>query len=127
MKYAKGVCWVEDTRIPFKETDKFDIRRYDTNSVFRMDNPQTTYEVNNPNTKGRFTPNLLVCDDMLNDGKKYGNLFQKDRNKDVDGGSGNSLVRAHKQGESNGVFDNGTSSSRFYDLDMWFDKMIEKL
>jgi hypothetical protein len=33
-----------------------------------MDNPQTTYEVNEPDTKGRFTPNLLVCDDMLNDG-----------------------------------------------------------
>jgi hypothetical protein len=64
---------------------------------------------------------------MLNDGKTYGNLFKQNRNKDVDGGTGNSLVRAHKEGESNGVFDGGTSSSRFYDLDLWFDKMIDKL
>ena len=64
---------------------------------------------------------------MLNDGKTYGNLFKQTRNKDTDGGTGNSIVRGHKQGESNGVFDNGTSSSRFYDLDKWFNKVINEI
>jgi hypothetical protein len=129
MKYSKGICWVDDTRIPFDETDPLqngisgrDNGKMDTNNegwgFKRLDREPGL---------GRFTPSLLVCDDMLNDGKTYGNLFKQTRNKDTDGGTGNSIVRGHKEGESNGVFDNGTSSSRFYDLDKWFDKVIDEI
>jgi hypothetical protein len=135
MRYSKGICWIGDCRIPFVDSDKETINfdrprvRASVNDewILKQAHDYTNPEHKEYNTQGRFTPNLLVCDDMLNDGKTYGNLFKQNRNKDVDGGTGNSLVRAHKQGESNGVFDNGTSSSRFYDLDKWFDKVIDEI
>lgn len=125
MKYAKGIMWLENCRIPFVDEETTTNHNTQPGSfVGSFGSSETIYK---ENTQGRFTPNLLVCDDVLNDGKTYGNLFKQNRNKDVDGGSGNSLVRAHKEGESNGVFDGGTSSSRFYDLDKWFNQMIGKL
>jgi hypothetical protein len=128
MRYSKGICWIGDCRIPFVDEKDPSTKRYESyRNVDKLYGGYGDTHNQYKEQQGRFTPNLLVCDDMLNDGKKYGNLFQQKRNKDVDGGTGNSLVRAHKQGESNGVFDNGTSSSRFYDLDKWFDKVIEQL
>jgi hypothetical protein len=137
MKYSKGICWIGDCRIPFEDTQNAATNpKYRLEGNYKMPEKGQISEgsitkfqssLNEIDVKGRFTPNLLVCDDMLNDGKTYGNLFKQNRNKDVDGGTGNSLVRAHKEGESNGVFDGGTSSSRFYDLDKWFDKIIDSL
>jgi hypothetical protein len=128
MKYAKGICWVDDTRIPFvDESDvpnDMDKTHLDGRNFYTQVYNGFMYQ---QNKEGRYTPSLLVCDDMLNDGKTYGNLFKQTRNKDTDGGTGNSIVRGHKEGESNGVFDNGTSSSRFYDLDKWFDKVINEI
>jgi hypothetical protein len=125
MKYAKGICWVDDTRIPFDDEVVGGGKK--ATSIFGGDAGYEYDGFSTNKTGGRFTPSLLVCDDMLNDGKTYGNLFKQTRNKDTDGGTGNSIVRGHKEGESNGVFDNGTSSSRFYDLDKWFDKVINEI
>jgi len=122
MKYSKGIMWLDDCRIPFNADDKFDIRRYDTNSVFRMDNPQTSYIVNEPDSKGRFTPNLLVCDDMLNDGVV---TKQSKRTYRPTGHMG-ALFGNVSQAHGVGIGDSG-SSSRYYDLDLWFDKLIDKL
>jgi serine/threonine protein kinase len=137
MRYSKGIMWLDDCRIPFVDendgyTDEewknlYAGNRTDSSTNVGNEVKNIIRELLPKAPKGRFTPNLLVCDDMLNDGKTYGNLFKQNRNKDVDGGTGNSLVRAHKEGESNGVFDGGTSSSRFYDLDKWFDKIIDSL
>ena len=121
--YSKGITWIDDARIPFvDEGDKKESYRKPLDTI-REGFVKTTKPEYKP--QGRFPANILVCDDMLNDGKKHGNLFNTNRNKDVDGGTGNSLVRAHKQGESNGVFDNGISSSRFYDIDRWFNNLID--
>jgi hypothetical protein len=125
MKYAKGVSWTDDCRIPF--VDELVGGGKKATSIFGGDAGYEYDGFTTNKTGGRFTPSLLVCDDMLNDGKTYGNLFKQTRNKDTDGGTGNSIVRGHKEGESNGVFDNGTSSSRFYDLDKWFDKVINEI
>ena len=106
MKYSKGICWIGDCKIPFEDT-----QNPATNPKYRLEGNYKMPEkgqisegsitkfqssLNEIDVKGRFTPNLLVCDDMLNDGKTYGNLFKQNRNKYVDGGTGNSLVRAHK-------------------------------
>ena len=129
--YSKGISWINDCRIPTSSDDiEISKNKRNKSSLGSIQNKweteslkaiESTFDL----TKGRFPANILVSDDMLNDGKKYGNLFNTNRNKDVDGGTGNSLVRAHKQGESNGICDNGISSSRFYDIDKWFDNLLE--
>ena len=130
MKYAKGIMWLDDCRIPFTTDDKFDIRRYDTNSVFRMDNPQTTYEVNEPNQQGRFTPNLLVCDDMLNDGsiskgQKNPRIQKTTRRYGENNFTNGGLFTP--EGNITATYNDMGSSSRYYDLDKWFDMMVNNL
>jgi hypothetical protein len=119
MKYSKGVSWIDDCRIPFVADDKFDLRRYETNSVFRMDNPQTTYEVNQPDTRGRFPANILVSDDMLNDGviTKQSQRTYKPTDNSA------SLFGNSPQSHGMGIGDSG-SSSRYYDIDRWFNNLL---
>jgi hypothetical protein len=73
MRYAKGVSWIEDCRIPFVDNTEDTTRGKYENKV------QVGIMAERPNIKfvgsfddsakqGRFTPNLLVCDDVLNDG-----------------------------------------------------------
>jgi hypothetical protein len=127
MRYSKGIMWLDDCRIPFNADDKFDIRRYneyhDTFSSYEdRGSADGKYVVNEPNQQGRFTPNLLVCDDMLNDGtitKQSKRTYKPTEHK-------GSLFGNSSQGHGEGIGDSG-SSSRYYDLDLWFDKMIDKL
>ena len=74
------------------------------------------------NDKGRFSPNLLVCDDMLNDGvitKQSKRTYKPTSHQ-------GSLFGNSPQAHGEGIGDSG-SSSRYYDLDKWFDKVIEQL
>jgi hypothetical protein len=119
--YSKGISWFDDVRIPTMENDKFDIRRYDTNNVFRMDNPKSTYNVNQPNTKGRFPANLLVCDDMLNDGIKPNKGHRAKSKVSGYGEFGGGKSEYHGIGE----YMNVDSTSRYYDIDKWFNNLID--
>jgi hypothetical protein len=129
MKYSKGIMWLDDCRIPFvneisikisgdrKHLQKWKERDGRTpRNIDEIDN--TPYE----NTQGRFTPNLLVCDDMLNDGvitKQSKRTYKPTEH------SG-SLFGNSPQAHGVGIGDSG-SSSRYYDLDKWFDKVIDEI
>jgi hypothetical protein len=128
MKYSKGIMWLDDTRIPFVDSDKetinFDrprIREKKDEWIMsggkRWDDP----DVKEYNTQGRFTPNLLVCDDMLNDGvitKQSKRTYKPTEHT-------GSLFGNSPQAHGIGIGDSG-SSSRYYDLDKWFDKVIDE-
>jgi len=86
-------------------------------NIDEIDN--TPYE----NTQGRFTPNLLVCDDILNDGIKP-NKGHRSKSKVTGYGEfGGGKSEYHGIGEYMEV----DSKSRYYDLDKWFDKVIDSL
>jgi hypothetical protein len=128
MRYSKGICWLDDTRIPF--VDEGDIQQGKTH--FAGGNGMGVYAWNKHikesgkeylTTQGRFTPNLLVCDDMLNDGIKP-NKGHRSKSKVTGYGEfGGGKSEYHGIGEYMEV----DSKSRYYDLDMWFNKMIERL
>ena len=140
MSYSKGIFWLDDCRIPYvneKDKDKntdglerfIEHRNKRTDLGYGFDAGKS-YEINNT---GRFTPNLLVCDDMLNDG----NVVKKTKPKITQVGIGRGVIGNHngrktitkaKEGMEmlRSVGDGGTNS-RFYDLDLWFDKMLERL
>jgi hypothetical protein len=125
MRYSKGIMWLDDCRIPFVETDVLqngisgrDNGKMDTNNqgwgFKRLDREPGL---------GRFTPNLLVCDDMLNDGIKP-NKGHRSKSKVTGYGEfGGGKSEYHGIGEYMEV----DSKSRYYDLDLWFDKMLERL
>jgi hypothetical protein len=132
MRYSKGICWLDDTRIPFVDSDKetinFDrprLREKNEDWIltggFTFDNN----DVKEYNQQGRFTPNLLVCDDMLNDGvisKSGGRTISKTEDTNIK----NNVYNVGWVRTGSDVKDSG-SSSRYYDLDKWFDKVIDEI
>ena len=116
--------WLDDCRIPFvNEGDipnDMDKTHLDGRNFYTQVYNGFMY---NQNTQGRFTPNLLVCDDMLNDGIKP-NKGHRSKSKVTGYGEfGGGKSEYHGIGEYMEV----DSKSRYYDLDMWFNKMIERL
>lgn len=134
MNYSKGITWFDDCRIPFVDEDSkinFDRPRLRKKKewVYDLGTKWEDPNFKEYNTQGRFPANLLVSDDMLNDG----NVIQYNKTR-VDNGS---YLGGHREvyvGEGEiknkvkGQFysDKGTNS-RYYDIDKWFDKMINEL
>ena len=127
MKYAKGICWVDDTRIPFVDEVNFDLKPNRSKKVYggnSLLDSKTEYTNTDYNQQGRFTPSLLVCDDMLNDGSVGVSSSKERKNKLPQNiyGSGKGIPPQ----TSKGFGDKGTNS-RYYDLDKWFDKVINEI
>jgi hypothetical protein len=131
MKYSKGICWLDDTRIPTNWEEERPPSWFNSG---KSQSGEPTYGGNlkslttstigeRLNTQGRFTPNLLVCDDMLNDGIKP-NKGHRSKSKVTGYGEfGGGKSEYHGIGEYMEV----DSKSRYYDLDKWFDKVIDNL
>ena len=139
MRYSKGIMWLDDCRIPYQngienEFSETYLRSGNSKSkgndlILNISgNKREGVYVNN---QGRFTPNLLVCDDMLNDGIIY---------KSGDGSGNMELINindAHHFSYENpnrkitkmkGVqYNDKGTNSRYYDLDKWFDKVIDEI
>ena len=131
MKYAKGIMWLDDCRIPFVDSDKETINfdrprvRASVNEdwILKQAHDYTNPEHKEYNQQGRFTPNLLVCDDLLNDGIKP-NKGHRSKSKVTGFGEfGGGKSEYHGIGEYMEV----DSKSRYYDLDKWFDNVIDNL
>jgi hypothetical protein len=126
MKYAKGVCWVDDTRIPFiDESDvpnDMDKTHLDGRNFYTQVYNGFMYQ---QNKEGRYTPSLLVCDDMLNDGS----VSKSQKTNGVNVGRFPNTIKTgveYQKEYERGFTDKGTNS-RYYDLDKWFDKVINNL
>ena len=113
--------WLDDCRIPFVDGDTTINHNTQPGSfVGSFGSSQTIYT---ENTKGRFTPNLLVCDDMLNDGIKPNKGHRSKSKVTGYGDFGGGKSEYHGLGEYMEV----DSKSRYYDLDKWFDKMLYEI
>ena len=132
MNYSKGICWIDDCRIPFvDEKDPSAERyRYERNVDEMFDSSvgfkKTTNTENYKEQQGRFPANLLVSDDMLNDGSVSKSSGRKiyENDKKIDSNT-YFLPENFNRSESN-IKDKG-SNSRYYDIDAWFDQLLEKL
>jgi hypothetical protein len=123
--------WLDNCRIPFVDADKekinFDRARVRPNQQEYFGNELgynyfTNDDNKEYNTQGRFTPNLLVCDDMLNDGS----VSSIKQNKDYIPPNEPDSIVGFSRGKYSGINDKGTNS-RYYDLDKWFDKIIDEI
>ena len=125
--YSKGISWINDCRIPFvDEKINFDRPRLREGKWEEVYNGGWTF--NDPNCKeynsqGRFPANILVSDDMLNDGvikssKKTSGITY--------GLFPNTIVQQKKyEKDYERGFDDKGTNSRYYDIDKWFDKILE--
>ena len=133
LKNKKGITWLDEGRIPYEnEGDKQVVK-----DKFRKSNADdglnATIGISNKNqldrqdrldfNRGRFPTNLLVSDDVLNDGRNsLGSHSQKFEGnaESIFGVSGNQV------GDTVGYGDSG-SFSRYFDLDKWFEEKIKLL
>jgi len=119
--YSKGISWIDDCRIPFVENDKptggFGAAKIGYGNEYEYDG-----KCNEANTQGRFPANILVSDDMLNDGvvsksgsNRKNTKYSPSKSQVVYFGGGNKDSEPKDSG----------SSSRYYDIDKWFNNLID--
>jgi len=135
MRYSKGIMWLDDCRIPFVDiTDRGSVDRSDRNVMMGWKTDTYVNGVGNNtlppeqakgNDKGRFTPNLLVCDDMLNDGSVSKSSGNNDYNWDLS--NNNNPTKITKNIKSGIHFTDKGTNSRYYNLDLWFNKMLDEI
>ena len=119
MSYAKSISWIDDCRIPFVDGDTTSAGKITCN-IFETEyksggNDSPDYITDQ---RGRFPANLLVCDDMLNDGY----ISSKGKMKLHRMKGWNVLDTKKNCVDFQG--DKGTNS-RYYDIDKWFNNLLE--
>ena len=129
--YSKGVSWIDDCRIPFEVEDwnsamnkrksfiKIGGGHQDLYVGGKLNNPIDTIKSIDP--QGRFPANLLVSDDMLNDGIKPNKGHRAKSKVSGYGEFGGGKNEYHGIGEYMEV----DSKSRYYDIDKWFNNLID--
>jgi hypothetical protein len=126
--YSKGITWIDDCRIPFvddidleqKQNQKTNGDKYGGGKGFHKE----PIIMQMYKSQGRFPANILVCDDMLNDGViSKSSLFNKTNTPifDIKNGWNNNNI----SGSTGGGFNDKGSNSRYYDIDKWFNNLID--
>ena len=130
--YSKAISWFDDCRIPFvddKDSDKACNKNHEQGK-YDTDFFEGYFKRKGSDIKGRFPANILVSDDMLNDGKIYESgkgLPHHKRNKTLGEYQGNAYGKYNNVNPQinfeNYYGDKGTNS-RYYDIDKWFDNIL---
>jgi phosphoribosylformimino-5-aminoimidazole carboxamide ribonucleotide (ProFAR) isomerase len=118
--YSKGVSWIDDCRIPHSEEIMVAIDYKETKQSENGWN--TKNRILEPSNRGRFPANILVSDDMLNDGNKGGSAYCPPTKYEYE----MSVDKFNSGGKrtKTGFGDKG-SNSRYYDIDKWFENLIK--
>jgi len=126
LKNRKGITWLDDCRVPYESDDSLIAKNPHTH---RENNRAYSdiygeYQASSYNLpSGRFPANLIVSDDVLNDGRIT---------KSTGGKSGHTAAYSGGYKEEYygdmkpGLGDSG-SFSRYFDLDAWWNKKLEEL
>ena len=155
LKNGKGITWLDDCRVPYEseedqkeydfnndgmerskkqEGDKLGLHNggwkikkrgnVDSSTEERKYGYKNCVEIGSP--EGRFPANLIVSDDVLNNGINTGSKSIPIRKTDNSGGSGNVYTTTNDlKGNVVGIGDEG-SFSRYYDLDKWYINKLPK-
>jgi len=138
---GKGVTWLDDCRIPFVGMN--DSEQFEKDNVAGMMNFDGRYEKDSgkmyeggwekptrTSTKsessplGRFTANLLVSDDILNDGIHRKSKHNPNPSAALDGNTWGGTIQTNRGPRG---FDDEGSFSRYYSLDAWWEDRVKKL
>ena len=132
LKNGKGVTWLGKGTIPFVGDKDRESSEIGFEHPYMSENANEgwkrpcheNYKEWNPNNKGRFPANLLVSDDVLNDGR----IFDKGGSIKNAGARDNKVYGAdnNERGDFAAYGDVG-SFSKYFDLDRWFDGMLKNL
>jgi len=135
MKNKKGIVWLDDCRIPYGENEDAYEKGMERAKEPRSDIRGAGFHAGNEkepmvcesgmSPKGRFPANLLVNDDVLDDGqerKSAGGINEGKLGQRVYGTFKNETIGAG----AGGYGDRG-SFSRYFDLDRWWEGKLKQL
>ena len=113
LKNGHGITWMDNCRIPCRDEAEAD-GGHETGSI----------EFTRSDLHGRFPSNLLISDDILNDGKERKSGKDAIRRQEgffvEHGGLG-------KAGDVQVTYGDAGDYSRYFSLDRWWEKQIQKL
>ncbi len=117
---GKGVTWLDDCRIPYKdENDEDSIQNKGKNiNLIGMQDRSGKGVVYEPSSVGRFPANLIVEDEVLDDGK-----ISKS-SKGFDPGSRNGTIFGCGRFDNSNTYSDSGSFSRYFSLDAWAEKNL---
>ena len=115
--WSKAISWIDDCRIPFVDGKDFINGIGGNGSIFNSVETGKGMKII-PNIQGRFPANILVSDDMLNDG-----VITKQNPRKYNNKGDNKIFVGAGKGENFSNGDKGTNS-RYYDIDKWFEKIL---
>ncbi len=135
VKNGKGITWLDNTRIPFTDNNDIDETRDKnrhgdfgsgprSNQIYGKDLRSRGEEQGNYDaTGGRFPANLLVSDDILNDGRKgiSSTHYSYQLKKSPYEGGWKSME------DLGSTIDSSASFSRYFSLNAWWQERISKL
>ena len=128
LKNGKGITWLDDGRIPFENNDDIgDKTRFQKTDggIFLASDPANT-EVGLKG--GRFPANLIVSDDVLNDGRdRASGRLLTHHHRSGQSNLGQTFKIRDRTGESANFGGDSGSFSRYFDLDKWFSERIKLL
>ena len=128
LKNGKGITWLDKGRLPYKSKRDFKENwRINKAGKIRKDkflgDLPNSEMIQQTNPRGRFPANLLISDDVLNNGKNskgsHNQIFITKKTSKF-GCSGSQI------GFNNGYNDSG-SFSRYFDLNKWWEEKIKQL
>ena len=126
--YSKGISWIDDCRIPFVDEKENTKRSISGHQKTYGSGEEIYYKLDIQNqedrNKGRFPANILVSDDMLNDGVISKSTIFDGKQPNIKGGRlcATDIELTDKRAFG-GYNDKGTNS-RYYDIDKWFEKLL---
>ena len=119
--YSKGITWIDDCRIPFVDENTSRKQTPVKVEVYGWANHKGQIGSFDDTWKqGRFPANILVSDDMLNDGSIGKSNDHKWKGEDTSPIYGKYENRTRTQ-----VYSDKGSNSRYYDIDKWFNNLID--
>ena len=132
LENGKGITWLDDGRIPF-ENDNVDTRRTtggfaSKSEIYHNDSKYSINTTKNVLPEGRFPANLLVDDDILDDGNITKSVPSEIN---TTPSKANTQVYGFKDYEnmhtSGKHYADSGSFSRYFDIDMWWNEQIKQL
>ena len=139
LKNGKGITWLDDGRIPYQSDDDFEDRKrgvlksppHGRNGIYGVDKNDGIIDTDQYlNKSGRFPANLLVQDDVLDNGviTKSGTLLKKHTITKGQTGSFTPDDWTEKEQHPSKDYPSDEGSlSRYFSLDAWYAKNIEEL
>lgn len=133
LQNGKGVTWMDNARIPYTDDTDKESSRFGTQPDIRGGNLMDHQGVRATDVlsseKGRFPANMLVSDDVLNDGKEHVTAGISGQYPNAGFGGSDVCFGANAKDNSTScnVQPDSGSYSRYFDLDAWFEQCAKHI